>query len=203
MLVGMYEIALHNVQIREQIDTLSMYGGQRKAMETILMSHPLFDFKGHILQDHTQGRVYVLADGEAYLKESHADPIFQLKGGKGPLIRVDGSRSKAFPDILAVCMEGTGRPLGFTWTTDLVGGWQKELGSYICGLMERNEAPDPQSFLQWKEDRAFIDVEYAESCTGEHPYLLEDEYTKKILDGIFQRQTCQDIMYAGDIVVGG
>ena len=139
----------------------------------------------------------------AHVKESFADPIFRLKGHKGPQMKVDGSRSKKFPDILAVSMEGTGRPLGFVWTTDLKGSWQKELGDHIMGLMEKNIAPDPQRFLAWKEDRTWPDAEYVESCIYAHPYLREDDYLNKIiLQGTFQRQTCQDIMYAGNIVVG-
>ena len=118
-LVGLYAVSLHNVDVREQLDSLSSYGGKRQAILKVLAGNPLFEFDGFVLQDHTQGRVYILADGLARVKESFADPIFRLKGHKGPQMKVDGSRSKKFPDILAASMEGTGRPLRFVWTTDL------------------------------------------------------------------------------------
>ena len=204
-LAGLYATAVMNITVREQLDYLGSFGGQRENMDRILASSADFEFLDHELQDNTQGRVYVLPDGGAYIRESYADPVFRpRKGDTKNRILADGSRAMEFPAILAVCMEGTGRPLGFIWSRDLQGIWQTQLGDHICDFISQGAAPDPQRFLQWKIGCSYPDVEYAEDCARLHPYLKEeDSFTARIIEGFYQQQTCEDILYTGLPSMGG
>ena len=120
LLAGLYAAAIHNITIRDQLDSLRRFGRRKEEMDDILSSCPEFEYRGHFKQDQTEGCVYVLPDGNAYLKECSTDPVFRLKGEKdGMEMRADGSRARRFPEILVVCMESTKRPMGFVWRGDL------------------------------------------------------------------------------------
>ena len=203
LLAGLHAVAIHNLTVRKQLEELGA-GTNKEELDEILANGSEFEFLGYVKQDQTEGCVYILPDGKAYLKECSTDLVFRLKGEKeGMTMRADGSRASRFPEILAVCMESTKRPMGFVWHTDLKEGWQEELGAYMSDLLVHNVAPDPQRFLAWTETRSQVEVEYIERCVRDNPYLEENELIVRVMEGDYQQQSCQDIMYAGlPIMVG-